>query len=534
MLRVSSCLPLLLLGIASPAATTTRADTLFAGEVPVIELTIPDAGLKKLAQDPRTLVEFALKEPGKPDLAQCSIKLKGSYGSFRQINDARPGFSIRTAKSTEQAFHGLTKFQLNNCAQDGSMIHEQLAGEIARAAGVPASRCTHAYVTMNGKMLGVYVLKEGFDGEFLRPFFADTHGHLYDGGLHTDINPDLELDKGDPKDKARITEFTQALREGDPAQRRDRLGRILDIDGYLRHLAVENILVHGDGYSYRANNYRVYEDPSAGKFTFILHGMDNVFGIDSWGQSSPRAYVFASPVVAPLYPGASVTAVAQALWGDKQDLALRERFRRQARQVYAQAIQGRDWAKRTEEVAANLKARLQTVDRQEAARAERRGLEGAAQVRRRMEIVRTQFEDAAKLGAPGGAIGLGPYLWNVSTDRGEAREIRAENRDCLYLRKSAPGGQVDARLPLALEPGRYRLSATIRTRGVAGGPGFRLRLGGEGDRRDLPALTGDGDWRETSVEFAVAQGDPTLVLELRAEAGEAWVDREKLRLTRLP
>jgi hypothetical protein len=85
-----------------------------------------------------------------------------------------------------------------------------------------------------------------------------------------------------------------------------------------------------------------------------------------------------------------------------------------------------------------------------------------------------------------------------------------------------------------LEPGRYRLSATIRTRGVAGGPGFRLRLGGEGDRRDLPALTGDGDWRETSVEFAVAQGDPTLVLELRAEAGEAWVDREKLRLTRLP
>ena len=65
------------------------------------------------------------------------------------------------------------------------------------------------------------------------------------------------------------------IREGDPAKRRDRLGRILDVDGYLRHLAIENILVHGDGYSYRANNYRVYEDPSAGKFTFILHGMDN-------------------------------------------------------------------------------------------------------------------------------------------------------------------------------------------------------------------------------------------------------------------
>jgi len=534
MRRLVSCLPWLPLVGAVPAAGPTPGDALFGGEVPVIELKIPEPGLRKLAQEPRTLVEFTLQEPGRPALEHCAIKLKGSYGSFRQINDARPGFSIRTAKSTTQDFHGLTKFQLNNCAQDGTMLHEPLAGEIARAAGVPASRCTHAYVTMNGKVLGVYVLKEGFDGEFLRPFFADTHGHLYDGGLHTDINPDLELDKGDPKDKARITEFTQALREGDPAKRRDRLGRILDVDGYLRHLAIENILVHGDGYSYRANNYRVYEDPSAGKFTFILHGMDNVFGVDSWGQSSPRAYVLASPVVAPLYPGASVTAVAQALWGDPQDTGLRERFRRQARAVYAQAIQGRDWGRRAEEVAANLKARLLPIDAKEAARAERRGLEAAAQVRRRMEIVRTQFEDAARLATPGGTIVLGPYLWNIATDRGEVRETKDEGRECLYLRKTAPGGQVDARLPLALEPGRYRLTSLVRTRGIAGGAGFRLRLGGEGNRPDLPALKGDNAWREVAHEFTVAQGDPSMVLELRAEAGEAWVDRAQLRLTRLP
>jgi len=519
---------------AVAAAAATPGDALFAGEVPVIGLTIAPDGLQKLAKDARTYVEFTLEEPGRRALEHCSLKLKGTHGSFRPINDARPGFSIRTAKTTDQAFHGLTKFQLNNCAQDGTMLHEQLAGEIARAAGVPASRCTHAYVSMNGKLLGVYVLKEGFDADFLRPFFPDTRGHLYDGGLHTDIHPGLELDKGDPKDQTRITEFSQALREGDPAKRRDRLGRILDIDGYLRHLAVENILVHGDGYSYRANNYRVYEDPAAGRFTFILHGMDNVFGVDSWGQSSPRAYVFASPVVAPLYPGASVTAVAQALWGDKQDAALRERFRRQARAVYEEAIKGRDWPKRAEEITANLKARLLPLDAPEAARAERRGREGVAQVRRRMEIVRTQFEDAARLDAPGGSVGLGAYLWNFAADRGEVRETKSDGRDCLHLRKTAPGGQVDARLPLALAPGRYRLTASVRTRGIAGGAGFRLRLGGESNRKDLPTLSGDRDWQEAAFEFTVTGGDPSLVLELRAEAGEAWVDREKLRLTRLP
>jgi len=534
MRRPLTCLTWMLPGIALAAAPTTRADALFAGEVPVIELAIPAEGLKKLAQDPRTLVEFTLKEPGQPALERCAIKLKGSPGSFRQINDTRPGFSIRTAKTTEQLFHGLTKFQLNNCAQDGSMIHELLAGEIARAAGVPASRCAHAYVTMGGKVLGVYVLKEGFDGEFLRPFFKDTHGHLYDGGLHNDIHPELELDKGDPKDKSRITEFTNALREGDPARRRDRLGRILDIDAYLRHLAVENILVHGDGYSYRANNYRVYEDPASGRFHFILHGMDNVFGVDSWGQSSPRAYVFASPVVAPLYPGASVTAVAQALWGDKQDAALRERFRRQAFAVYAQAIQGRDWARRTEEVTANLKAKLLPVDPQEAARAERRGLEGAAQVRRRMAIVDAQFADATALRTPGGSAQLGPYLWNVSTDRGEAREQREGGRECFHLRKSAEGGQVDLRLPLALEPGRYRLETEARTQGIAGGVGLRLRLSGDADQPGLPSLAGTAEWQPLRLDFTVTGGDLTLVMELRSATGAAWLDRGKTRLIRLP
>ena len=84
-----------------------------------------------------------------------------------------------------------------------------------------------------------------------------------------------------------------------------------------------------------------------------------------------------------------------------------------------------------------------------------------------------------------------------------------------------------------MEPGRYRLSAVVRTRGVIGG-GFRLRLGGESDRRDLPTLAGDQDWQSVRIDFAVTDGDPTLVLELRADAGEAWVDRNDLRLTRLP
>ena len=63
------------------------------------------------------------------------------------------------------------------------------------------------------------------------------------------------------------------------------------------------------------------------------------------------------------------------------------------------------------------------------------------------------------------------------------------------------------------------------------GKGLRLRISG---LNGVPALTGSGSWRTVSVEFSVAETDPILVLELRAQSGQAWFDRNSLTLTRIP
>ncbi len=75
----------------------------------------------------------------------------------------------------------------------------------------------------------------------------------------------------------------------------------------------------------------------------------------------------------------------------------------------------------------------------------------------------------------------------------------------------------------------------IKTAGVIAGKeenarGLRLRISG---LTGVPALTGTNGWRTVSVEFSVTDVDPVLVLELRAEAGEAWFDRNSLTLTRI-
>lgn len=501
--------------VPKPPANVTP-DALFAGTVPKLELYISKENIDKLTKSPRDYVQLTIKEPGFANLEKCSVKLKGSAGSFRQITEDRPGFSLRTAKTKKhQEYRGLTKFQLNNCAQDGTMLLEMVAGEMARRSGVPASRCTHAYVVLNGKPLGTYVLKEGFNTEFLGVFFKDTTGHLYDGGFVNEIDGPIEVDHGDPDEKVRLTELIGATKERNPSLRLLRMDRILDIDAYFRHLALEQILCHWDGYSFNHNNYRFYEDPSTGKFTFILHGMDQVFGDDRW-------HVFRRP-------GA---LVPNALLDDR---GMRDRYRTQFLAVYEKNFRTVDWPKRILELAANTKAKLTPFDVEEAKRFDQRGKDAADRVKHRLDAVRAQLEDVAQLRSLGGKATLAKYAWERNADEKEADERGLDGRSCFYVKAGAKKGG-DFRCTLAVGPGRYRFTGMVKTAGVIAGKdekerGARLRLSG---LNGVPALAGDNAWKQVSVEFSVAEADPVLVLELRAEAGEAWFDRNSLTLTRIP
>lgn len=505
--------------LTKPSRGDLNDDALFGGMVPIVQLVISPENLNKLAREPRNLVECSLREKNGPTLENCLVKLKGSAGSFRQINDDRPGFSMRIAKVKEQDFHGITKFMFNNCAQDGTMLHEQMAGEMARVAGVPASRCTHAYLTLNNKVLGTYVLKEGFNGEFLQYFFDDTHGHIYDGGFCNEINPNLECDKGNPNEKTRLLELIAACQESQADRRLQRVNRIVDIDAYLRYVFLEEVLCHWDGYSFNRNNYRIYEEPTVGKFYFILHGMDQMFG-------DPRWYVFRQP-------GAMVP---NAIWGNKD---IRARFRRQAFDVYDQALRKYDWPNRAIQVAADLKEKIRPIDLEESKRFDQRGADAAREIRERLDNVRRQLEDAYQLSEPTGTkVLLNKYAWQPSNDKGDAQEKHHSKKDCFYLKVGADGG-ADFRLQLSLDPGHYQFGGLMETHGIKGGnaenaKGARFRISGEGANPKNLGLLGDTPWTPIVTDFVVTDADPTLIIEIRGSAGELWVDRNSLFLTRLP
>ncbi|NBV79891.1 MAG: hypothetical protein EBR62_08535, partial [Verrucomicrobia bacterium] len=340
------------------------------------------------------------------------------------------------------------------------------------------------------------------------------------GGFLNEINPNLEVDKGDPAEKSRLLEFCGALGEQNPAKRLERMDKILDIDAYFRYLAMEQVLCHWDGYSFNQNNYRVYEDPGSGKFYFILHGMDQVYGDNRW-------YIFRQPA----------KAVPNALLFDK---TMRERARTQFFGVYEKVLRPIDWPRRALEVAADLKIKLKPIDPEESKRFEQRGKDGAKQVRARMDFVKAQFEDAYRLRSPsGGKATLGNYLWFPSADKGQAKETALAGKECFYLQANADG-RAEFRLALCLGPGRYRLEAKIQHKGIKAGngegaKGARLRLSGTPAGATVQAFLGDSPWKTVALDFTVTDSDPTLVMELpQGVAGELWMDRGSVQLVRLP
>ena len=91
-------------------------------------------------------------------------------------------------------------------------------------------RAAHAKVELNGRNLGLYVLVEGYNKQFLKRYFKNPNGNLYDGGFLKDINQPLEKTSGEnPNDQSDLRVLAAAAREPDPAQRLARLDKVLDL-----------------------------------------------------------------------------------------------------------------------------------------------------------------------------------------------------------------------------------------------------------------------------------------------------------------
>ena len=263
------------------------SDEIFSPDnVPRFDIILPEASRAALAaitsaDDPRQDEYVAATfRYGSEELANVGVRIKGE-GSFRDLTRKTP-FKIKFDEFVAgQAFRGLKRITLNNMVEDPSFIAERLAYELFREAGLPAPRCNNARVYVDGEFYGVYANVESEDKAFLRRWFTDDGGNLYEEGQRdfvpgSETSFDLETNES-ANDRTNLVALIAAIDGSSAATFLADLEPHLDVAHFLRFTAAEAAVNQWDMYAHTLfwpNNFRFYDDPTRGTFVFLPWGMD--------------------------------------------------------------------------------------------------------------------------------------------------------------------------------------------------------------------------------------------------------------------
>ncbi|KAF9179922.1 hypothetical protein BGZ51_006555 [Haplosporangium sp. Z 767] len=230
----------------------------------------------------------------------CTFNLSGA--SAREF--AKLAYKIKFPKKNRLL--DLASLKLRNAETDATMMREKIYVDILNSIGVPTSQATYVRLFVNNKPIGMFVAMEemkkhwikkvlhpnvhktkpgalwkmnsccGFEGnlEWLGP---TTKSYVL-GDIYKNILPG-----NNPKDNLMkdLIQFMADLKNFDPKKTKDPIAyweQRLDLDGFLKSMAMEYLTGSWDSYWNSGSNYQLYNDPVTGKWTWFPMDFDDTFG----------------------------------------------------------------------------------------------------------------------------------------------------------------------------------------------------------------------------------------------------------------
>lgn len=499
---------------AAPNSTATN-DIFSTGYVGRLQVEISEQGMSSLRKNSRTYVRATVHE-GAILYTNVAVHLKGSAGSFQQV-DANPGLTLNFSKFAEgQTFHGFKKIHLNNSKQDATFLNEKISRDLFNAAGVPMARAAHAFVELNGEDLGLHVLIEGFTKQFFKRYFKNANGNLYEGGKGRDVAPRMPVNYGDARtNHSGMKALIAAAREPDRELRRAKLEQALDVDRFLSFMALEIMLDHWDGYTVGVNNFRIFHDLDSGKMVFIPHGTDQVLGNSNLG-------------VMPEARGLVARAVLDVP-------EFNQRYHDRMLSLLTNVFVTARITNSVREAAAHIQLHFGVGEGRKSSGFEQRVTGICRRVARREEFLRSELlrQDFSLAFDASGSAKLENWKPIVASGKA-AMNARTNTKPAqLYIKLEEPGS-ASWRSEVTLSPGNYRFVGRVKMTGVeiAEGEeraGVSLRIL---HRTLARRLVGAHDWTEMTFDFEVEKPRTPVefMCELRGVKGEACFDLSSIRV----
>lgn len=229
-------------------------------------------------------------------LEKVGLRYKGNSTYLSTARSLKRSFKVDLNRLDDKGqFHGLKSLTLNCEVLDPTRSREALAYSIYRAAGVPAPRTAFAEValTVPGKYdkehVGLYTLVETVDKNFLKAHYKTDKGLLMkperirgldylgeDWARYKDTyQPKRDATKDESK---RVIDFTKLVNQGTDADFNKDIATYLDVDAFLKYMAVTAVVANLDSFFTLGHNYCLYLHPTTNKFHFIPWDVDLSMG----------------------------------------------------------------------------------------------------------------------------------------------------------------------------------------------------------------------------------------------------------------
>jgi hypothetical protein len=233
-------------------------------------------------------------------IADIGLRFKGSSSYSVSAETLRRPMRVDFDRFVEGGrFAGIETLNLSNTTFDPSQVREALSFWLFQKLDVPAARTGHAlvYLTVAGKYdreyLGLYTLIEEVDSHFLKKHFGNSDGLLlkpagmrgfaYLGETWEQYRAICSPRGEEPPALCqKVVEFARLIHRADDATFRARIGSLLAVDEFLRHVAVNSATLNFDSFLSTGHNYYIYVNPTDGLMHFIPWDLNMTFGAYGW------------------------------------------------------------------------------------------------------------------------------------------------------------------------------------------------------------------------------------------------------------
>jgi hypothetical protein len=196
-------------------------------------------------------------------------------------------------------YQGVKELNLNGNHNDPTMVREKLYYDAWNRFGLPERRVSFVNVYLNGSLYGLYTNVEELDDDWLKRVMKSDTGNFYKctypanlayindnqatykalknstttGGRVYDLKTNESVDDYSNLVKLIKTLIQTTLTDAQAFS-------VLNVEGFLKALAVEVNCGHWDDYAYNKNNFFLYDNPINKTFDFISYDADNTFGVN--------------------------------------------------------------------------------------------------------------------------------------------------------------------------------------------------------------------------------------------------------------